>query len=103
MTLARKYEGATERAMYKALKEFKEVEAAAQKPRESGATHSIETTCENLALNGSELELEETKAEVRPPLHRRSLPPTPFTVPISTLRVLEEAPVVAEFAEMANC
>ena len=30
MILARKYEGATDRAMYKALKEFKEVEAAAK-------------------------------------------------------------------------
>ena len=103
MILARKYEGATERAMYKALKEFKEVEAAASKLRDSGATLLMETTCENLALNGSELELEEPRAEVRAPLPRRSLPPTPFTVPISTLRVLEEAPVAVEFAEMANC
>ena len=46
MILARRYEGATERAMYKALKEFREVEAAAQKLRDSEATPSMETTCE---------------------------------------------------------
>ena len=103
MTLARKYEGATERGMYKALKEFKEVEAAAKKLGESGATPLVETTCESLASFGSELELEEPKAEVKPPLPRRSLPKSPLTVPFSTLRVVEEAPVAVEFAEMANC
>ena len=103
LVLARKYEAATERALYKALKEFKEVEAAALQHRESGATPLMKATCDNWALNESGLELESPADEVRPPLPRRSLPPTPFTVPISTLRVLEEAPVVAEFAEMANC
>jgi hypothetical protein len=103
MILARKYEGATDRAMYKALKEFKEVEAAAKKLRESDATHLAATTCEPLALNGSEPEPGYQTAEVKPPLPRRSLPKSPLTVPISTLRVVEEAPVAVEFAEMANC
>ena len=103
MILARKYEGATDRAMYKALKEFKEVEAAAKKLRESDATPLMETTCDQLASNGSGPESEYPTAEVRPPLPRRSLPKSPLTVPISTLRVVEEAPVAVEFAEMANC
>jgi hypothetical protein len=103
MILARKYEGATDRAMYKALKEFKEVEDAAKKLRESDATSLKETTCEPLALNGSGPEPGYPTAEVKPPLPRRSLPKSPLTVPISTLRVVEEAPVAVEFAEMANC
>jgi hypothetical protein len=103
MILARKYEGATDRAMYKALKEFKEVEAAAKKLRESDATPFTSTTCEPLALNGSEPEPGYPTAEVKPPLPRRSLPISPLTVPFSTLRVVEEAPVAIEFAEMANC
>jgi hypothetical protein len=103
MILARKYEGATERAMYKALKEFKEVEAAASKLRESDAAYSTESTCEPLALNGSGPEPGYPTAEVRPPLPRRSMPISPLTVPFSTLRVVEEAPVAVESAEMANC
>ena len=89
--------------MYKALKEFREVEAAAKKLRESGATPSMETTCETLASTGSGPEPEGSTAEVRLPLPRRSVPISPPMVPFSTLRVLEEAPGGVEFAEMALC
>ena len=54
--LARKYEAATERAMYKALKELREVESEAIERADEDATCSEEETCETVASDFSEAE-----------------------------------------------
>ena len=56
--LARKYEAATERALYKALKEFREVEAEAAEGRESDLKVDTDETYDPAALNLEEAEEE---------------------------------------------
>ena len=64
--LARKYEAATERAMYKALKEFHQAEAAAADRRTSDPTPDEPETCDSLALNFPEPEAEPSTVEPSP-------------------------------------
>jgi hypothetical protein len=102
MVLARKYEGATERAMHKALKEFRQVEAEASADI-SNATQTTETVSETLASSGNEPESEDSTVEPGTLTPRQSLPASPRTVPFPILRVLEAGSKPVEFAEMALC
>jgi hypothetical protein len=62
--LARKYEAATERAMYKALKEYRQVEADAAAGRESSITPYTIKQSEPVGLNYQETEDEEPEDEL---------------------------------------
>ena len=54
--LARKYEAATERAMYRALKEYRQVEAEGAELAESGLSSCKDEDCEQLGSNFRETE-----------------------------------------------
>ena len=100
MVLARKYEAATERAMHKALKEFREVQGNADASDANSTKGAVSGT---VASFGSEPEAEDESAEVGRVLPRRSLPPTDPAAFFPVLRILEDEFEVVEFAEMALC
>ncbi len=82
--LARKYEAATERAMYKALKEYRQVEADAAEGRKSNITVDQEQTYDAAALNLEETEEDTSEDESEPSASVR-------LVPASRLSPLERA------------
>ena len=79
MILARKYEAATERGIYRALKELREVEAAAKEQDDMDATPCEEETCEESASFGSETEAEESGPEPEAEAPPRPVMPTPVS------------------------
>ncbi len=80
--LARKYEAATERAMYKALKEFHQAEAQAAERRASEPTLVEPETCDSTALNFPEPESEPESTEPDPgiPSPIVDFDPSPVTI-----------------------
>ena len=78
MILARKYEAATERALYKALKELRQVEAEAAERRESTITVETDETCDPMALNLETAEDETSEDEPGPIPAPPRVPPTIF-------------------------
>ena len=76
--LARKYEAATERALYKALKEFRQAEADAADRRKSNITVDTEETYDDSALNLKEAEEETEEDESEPSPTVPKAPPTIF-------------------------
>ena len=95
-TLARKYEAATERALYKALKEFRQAEAEAAEGRDSGITVDTEETCDPLALNSEETPEETPEAEPGP----SPAPPMAEPVGISAIERATEGPNPVETARL---
>jgi hypothetical protein len=92
MNLVRKYEAATERAMYKALKEFQSLEATL---KATDLGEQIQTgddrDCRELASSDPQQELAETLAHTAP----RTPPPSaliPETIHFTRTRSLEDAP-----------
>jgi hypothetical protein len=76
--LARKYEAAAERALYKALKELRQVEAEAAEVRESDITVETDETCEPLASNLEESEEQATEDDSEPSPDPEMALPTVF-------------------------
>ncbi len=79
-TLARKYEAAAERALYKALKEYRQVEEDAANGVESAITVEPEEVCEELASNLEEASGVQPEDEPGPspepePGHLDTIPP----------------------------
>ena len=60
LTLARKYEAAAERSLYKAIKEFREAEAAPIAPTDETQTPNTNETCEE---SGSFVRIDEDESE----------------------------------------
>ncbi len=79
-TLARKYEAAAERALYKALKEFRQVEEDAANGIESDVTVEEEEACEELASNCQEAEPEPSEDDPGPVLEPSEPYPVGFSV-----------------------
>ena len=104
--LARKYEAATERAMYKALKELRQVEADAAEGIDSDITVETEELCDPLALNSGESEEETAEAEPEPsPTLRMVSPglPEPRTTGLPAIERPYEGPMTVEGPILAPC
>ena len=105
MVLARKYEAATERAMYRALKEFHAAEAAAgesieavMEPSESDVKSFGETICDPMASFEQNPEPEPSEPEGFRVPPRRTMPPSPPAPPISVLEVSNDGEKALEHA-----
>ncbi len=93
--LARKYEAATERALFRTLKELRQVEAEAARGEESDVTVDEEEACEEMGSNlqGTDPEATEDAPEPSPSPDRE--PPTIFPL----LERRKEARIEAETVE----
>ena len=99
MNQVRKYEAATERGMYKALKEFRAMEATL---KETGIEPELSPKPEDLASFEPASEREATIEQPEP----RTLPPSPLipeTIQFTKTRSLDRAPKSVESLETALC
>jgi hypothetical protein len=103
MILARKYEAATERGLYKALKELREVEAAASEPDETEISPCSEGCCEELASSGSEDQDEESDPEPEPVAPPLTVDPIPFSAHFPVVGGSEDGPRSLGFAGNGVC
>jgi hypothetical protein len=103
MILARKYEAATERGLYRALKELREVEAAASEPDETELNLCPEECCEELASSGSEAQDEESDPEPDPFVPPRAVDPIPFSAHFPAVGGSEDGPRSLGFAGNGVC
>ncbi len=88
-TLARKYEAAAERALYKALKEFRQVEEDAAHGIESIITVQEEEICDTLASNLNPADEEATEAAPEPDPTPESAPSPPPVGPNPAVPAVE--------------
>ena len=96
--LARKYEAATERAMYKALKEYRQVEAEGAERASSDVSACEIEDCETVGSNDREIEEETPEAEPEsssPPRMVDFVPSAPTVLNISIGRSPEIGPMPA--------
>ena len=92
MILARKYEAATERGLYKALKELREVEAAASESVDLNVSADEEEVCEELASSGNETQAEEADPEPLAEIPPRLANPTPVPVHFPSVTGPDDGP-----------
>ena len=93
--LARKYEAATERAMYKALKEYRQVEAEAAEGKASDVNNLEDEDCESVGSNFQEPEPEPAESEPEPESPPRMVdfePSTPSVLNFSVGKSPETGP-----------
>ena len=98
--LARKYEAATERAMYKALKEYRQVEAEGAEQSASDVSVCEIEDCETVGSNDRETEEETPEADPEPSPAGRTVdfePSAPTVLNISIGREPEIGPKPAEY------
>jgi hypothetical protein len=103
MILARKYEAATERGLYRALKELREVEAAASEPDETELNPCPEECCEELASSGNEDQDEESDPEPAAVAVPRAVDPIPFSAHFPVVGGSEDGPRSLGFAGNGIC
>ncbi len=93
--LARKYEAAAERALYKALKEFRQVEAEAAEGKEASVTLSEEEICDPVGSSLHDDPEEAPEAEPEEP----PAPETPGSDDVSPVESSSDDAIGAEVAD----